>query len=224
MKAYLTRLIGHGTEGNAVQRDCPEEGGRVDHSDDPHSSLGIQAHREQIEHLFREHNESLIRFLAAQLHDWQEAKEVAQEAYVRMLALDNPEAVSYLRTFLFRTAANIAIDRLRQRSGRGRVDTLVFFDAERTSPSPEPTCIATQELELIQRAIDELPPLCREAFILVRFDGLSFDEVAERLGLNARTVFRYVARAIEHCHATLERANSPRDRPSEYGRSSIEDR
>src|SRR6266853_5926060 len=67
-----------------------------------------------VERLFREHNEALIRFLTARLRSYQDAREVAQEAYVRLLSLDQPGAVSYLRAFLFKTAANIAIDRRRR--------------------------------------------------------------------------------------------------------------
>src|SRR5262245_8726557 len=66
-----------------------------------------------VERLFREHNEALIRFLALRLRSQQEAKEVAQEAYVRLLKLDQPGAVSFLRAFLFKTAANLAVDRIR---------------------------------------------------------------------------------------------------------------
>ena len=67
-----------------------------------------------IERLFREHNEALIRFLRGRVGSRNEALEVAQEAYVRLLSLDQPGAVSYLRAFLFKTAANIAIDRRRR--------------------------------------------------------------------------------------------------------------
>src|SRR5882724_13483746 len=54
-----------------------------------------------IERLFREHNEALIRFLRGRVGSRHEALEVAQEAYVRLLSLDQPGAVSYLRAFLF---------------------------------------------------------------------------------------------------------------------------
>ncbi len=63
--------------------------------------------------LFREHNEALVRFLALKLRSQQAAQEVAQEAYVRVLSLDKPGAVSFLRAFLFKTAANLAVDRIR---------------------------------------------------------------------------------------------------------------
>ena len=55
------------------------------------------------------------------LRDEHEAKEVAQEAYVRLLQLDRPGAVSFLRSYLFKTAANIAIDRARQRATHARL-------------------------------------------------------------------------------------------------------
>src|SRR5262245_23495507 len=76
------------------------------------------ANPSEIERLFREHNDALLRFVAAKLGSKQEAREIAQEAYVRLLCLDHREAVSYLRAFLFKTAANLAMDRLRQRARR----------------------------------------------------------------------------------------------------------
>src|SRR5882724_1316303 len=72
-------------------------------------------HAERIDQIFREHNHSLLRFLAGRLASEQDAKEVAQEAYVRLLQLDRPEGVSFLKAFLFKTAANLAIDRVRRR-------------------------------------------------------------------------------------------------------------
>ena len=78
--------------------------------------LAGDGHAQRISRLFSEHNESLVRFLATRLHSVQEAKEVAQEAYVRLLSLDDSGAVSFLRAFLFKTAANLAVDRIRSRN------------------------------------------------------------------------------------------------------------
>src|ERR1700744_1585620 len=75
---------------------------------------GEESRASVVERLFREHNEALIRFLRGRVGSHHEALEVAQEAYVRLLSLDQPGAVSYLRAFLFKTAANIAIDRRRR--------------------------------------------------------------------------------------------------------------
>lgn len=154
-----------------------------------------------IEQLFRQHNQSLVRFLAAKLHSEQEARDVAQEAYVRVLRLDAPEAVSYLRAFLFRTAANIAIDRLRSRNAETRAFDL--FESLNDEPSVERGAVASEELGLLARFIDELPPKCRQAFLLRRLHGLSAQEVAQRMGIPARTVRHYVVEAMVYCQGRL---------------------
>src|SRR5688572_13760360 len=95
------------------------------------------AHVRVIERLFNDHNDSLLRFLAARLGSRQEAREIAQEAYVRLLKLDTPGAVGYFRAFLFRTAANLAVDQVRTRSYRERTAPLEFFDRLTTHDTPE---------------------------------------------------------------------------------------
>ena len=166
--------------------------------DDPTPERVAESRRQRIERLYSDHNRTLVRFINARLHNEQEAKEVAQEAYVRLLNLDEPDAVSYLRAFLFRIAANLASDRLKQKARRRDLrDGLSFEHVD--GRSPEAGCLAREELELIRQAVAELPPKCRMAFMLVKFGERSFDEVAEQMGLSTRMVRIYVARALAHC-------------------------
>jgi DNA-directed RNA polymerase specialized sigma24 family protein len=72
--------------------------------------------------LFRLHERSLKSFLMARLGNEQEVQEVTQEAYARMLQLHQPGAISFLRAYLFKTAAHIAVDRARQRRIRTKID------------------------------------------------------------------------------------------------------
>ena len=85
---------------------------------------------ESVESLFREYNQSLVRFLAARLSSDAEAREVAREAYVRLLQLDQPKAIGFLRAFLFKTASNIATDHLRRRRLARAARTADPFDFE----------------------------------------------------------------------------------------------
>lgn len=62
--------------------------------------------------------------------------------------------------------------------------------------------VTPEKLERLNFALNELPPLCRRVFILVRYEGKNFDEVAAQLGLSPRKVRRLVQRAF----AKLERA------------------
>lgn len=154
--------------------------------------------------LFEEHNRDLLRFLTCRLGSIHEAKEVAQQAYVRLLQLDQPDSVSYLRAYLFKTAANLAADRLKSAARRDRIDRLDFFDdAEDLAPSPEGRVSAEQELEVILAAVDELPPRCRYAFILHRFHDHTIAEVAAAMNTPVRTVQWYVAQALVLCRERL---------------------
>jgi RNA polymerase sigma-70 factor (ECF subfamily) len=72
--------------------------------------------------LFNAHNPALVGYLTARLRSPEEAKEVAQEAYVRLLQLGDPCASSLLRAYLFKTAANLPIDRLRRRNQLQRTE------------------------------------------------------------------------------------------------------
>jgi RNA polymerase sigma-70 factor (ECF subfamily) len=151
------------------------------------------------ERLFREHNEALVGLLNAKLHSRVDARDVAQEAYVRLFQLDKAGAISHLRGWLFKTALNIATDRLRERARRARDEHLVFFHSKPVdAPSAEHLCIERQDWERVQQEIDRLPPKCRQAFTLVEFDCRTIPDVASHMGVKPNTVYQLVKRAYEH--------------------------
>src|SRR5688572_6058110 len=120
----------------------------------------LRARAALVERLFREHNEALIRFLMTRTHSYQEAREVAQEAYVRVLNLDQTGAVSYLRAFLFKTAANIAIDRKRRDEAHVRATELPLFHELADVRTPERRVADGQTIQRLQRLVAALPPKC----------------------------------------------------------------
>jgi len=185
-----------------MHHDTPVTG-NADESNPTQRACAAPAHSAQIEQIFREHNDSLLRFLRARLHSSDEAKEVAQEAYVQMLGLDNPSAVNFMQGYLFRTAANIATNRMKLGAARRRIDQLVFFDAPHETRTPQHTLDVRQQLAHVNEALNRLPPLCRRAFILVRYEGMSFDDAAVTLGLHPRKVRRFVQRAFASCQRAL---------------------
>ena len=159
---------------------------------------------ELVERLFREHNEALIRFLMARLRSYQDAREVAQEAYVRLLSLDEPSAVSYLRAFLFKTAANLATDRQRREATHLRATELPLFREFADVRTPERRAADRQTVHRLERLIAAMPAKCRQAFILYQFEGLEFATVATRMGISERMVRKYVVRALLHCRTQLD--------------------
>jgi len=158
-----------------------------------------------VERLFRDHNEALIRFLRGRVGSRNEALEVAQEAYVRLLSLDEPGAVSYLRAFLFKTAANIAIDRRRRDqsydkfAGGGQLFTQ--FSEERT---PERQVAAEQTLRHLGSLIESMPAKCQASFVMSQIHGLDAATIAGQLGITDSMVRKYVVRALLHCREQMD--------------------
>jgi len=159
---------------------------------------------EAISTLFREHNRALVNFLLTRLPSEAEAREVAQEAYVRLLQLDKPMALSFLRWNLFKIAKGIAIDRYRQRVARVRLDQLDAFDDLDLSSPTENSVMASDELALMLATLRELPRNCRQAFLLHRFRDMSTVEVAQAMGVTDRMVRKYVQRALVYCRLRLD--------------------
>jgi RNA polymerase sigma factor (sigma-70 family) len=173
----------------------------------PSDSPAEAAHAQRIDQIFREHNQLLLRFLAARLGSEQDAKEVAQEAYVKLLQLDNPAGVSFLKAFLFKTAANIAIDRVRRRQAVGR--RRHYFAELLFEESPELSTSAAQDADVTAAALDELPDHWRAAFLLSRLDGLGTDEIAARLGVTDRAIRKYLVKTLMHLRLRLQEAHRP---------------
>jgi RNA polymerase sigma-70 factor (ECF subfamily) len=162
------------------------------------------AQAELIERLFREHNEALVRFLLPRLRSRQAALEVAQEAYVRLLSLDQSGAISYLRAFLFKTAANLAVDRLRRDDVHARAMEAPLFRELTDDRTPERAAAGAQEIRRLTQLITDLPPKCRQAFVLSRFHGMELAAIASQMNLSERMVRTYVVRALLHCRSELE--------------------
>jgi len=165
--------------------------------------------------LFKEHNAALVRFLAARLHSEQDAREIAQEAYVKLLSLDKPGAISFLRAFLFKIAANLAVDR--QRS-RGRFERLVaagFLDELREVPTPDRELASAQQLAIVHRLVSELPARCRRAFLLHRIYGQDITSISRQIGVTERMVRNYIVRASLHCVEGLRGVDEMRGRSCE---------
>jgi RNA polymerase sigma factor (sigma-70 family) len=162
-----------------------------------------------VSELFREHNRLLVRYLTSRLRSEQEAKEVAQEAYVRLLQLHEPGTPGLLRAYLFKTATNLAIDRLRHRSVRYRSEEQpeLFEDFNPTRGDlgdPAEQLLAREQADQLLGYLQELPDKCQRVMNLHRFEGVSQRDVAVRLGISERMVRRYVTYAMVYCHLRLD--------------------
>ena len=176
---------------------------------EPAPALPASASNDEIgdvERLFREHNDALLRFILAKIGSEQEAREIAQEAYVHLLQLDQLAAVSSLRAFLFKTAANLAIDRLRQRGRRSHMIVMTDVDLAAFELTPERQLSGEQAMAIVGAAVVQLPAKCRQAFLLHRVYELTIEEIAQRMGIGDCMVRRYIVRGLDYVRQCLDAA------------------
>jgi RNA polymerase sigma factor (sigma-70 family) len=169
---------------------------------------GDEGRAQLIEQLFRDHNRALITFLTARLYSETEARDVAQEAYVRMLQLDRADTIGFHRAYLFRIAANLAVDRLRARSVRAKAPTRELFEDWFRRRPPDEEALNAVEQEALQRALEELPDKSREALTRHFLRGETVASIAASWGLTGRMVRYHLARALAHCRARLDEEGS----------------
>ncbi len=126
-----------------------------------------------------------------------ELEDVAQDACIRALEIRKPGAVRDPLRYLMRIARNLFLDRRRQeRRDAAVMHELGAAPALASSPDPERVLAGKQELERALAAIDDLPPRCRQAFTLHRFEGLSYAAIARRMNVSNGTVEKHIAEAM----------------------------
>ncbi|WP_407919384.1 sigma-70 family RNA polymerase sigma factor [Chitinasiproducens palmae] len=148
-----------------------------------------------------------MRFLSRLVGDRDAASDIAQESYVRVLSLqDAGTPISDLRALLYRTARNLVVDAHRRATVRAsHFDNAECVDEPVADQAgqPEQICASLQRTKALIAAIESLPPRCREAFVLFKFDELTHAEIAARMGISRNMVEKHVIRGMLACRQQL---------------------
>lgn len=162
--------------------------------------------------LFREYNETLIRFLTRRLGNEADAADVAQITFTKLLGISNPSVIANPRSYMFRVAVNSATDFMRQRK-RQHTQIGELSRHQQTTLQPVPSALereaeaeleAKQRLEVIREALQDLSPKCRWAFIEHRFSRKTYAEIARELGVSQNMVERYIIDAMAQIRRRLK--------------------
>ncbi|MFT3790923.1 MAG: RNA polymerase sigma factor [Rudaea sp.] len=148
---------------------------------------------------------SLRHYVCGQLGAVDGVDDVVQESCLRALRYRGSVGGNDLRALLYRIAANVMADRHRRTESHRCADhcPLDVVELPTADGQPEQVQIGRQNLALILVAIRGLPPRCRDAFLLHRFEGLSYRDIAQRFGTSPRTVENQIAHALAACRRAL---------------------
>lgn len=159
---------------------------------------------------FRDHATELQKYLARRVDHAQDADDLAQEVFARLLRIRNAELVRKPLAYLLGIAAHV-VREFRQR----KQNEHVLFDSELTdNVCEQPQQLShrghAEQLELQNRldeALAQLPPTHRLVLLLVKRDGMSYPEAARAAGLSVHTIEKYVVEARARLRGVL------RDKP-----------
>lgn len=134
-------------------------------------------------------------------HNWRnksDIEDLLQDVYVRVYDAASKQIPEAARQFVFTTARNLLIDRVRREHvvPIEAVADLGALGVAIEEPWPDRVAIARDELRRLQSALDKLPRRCREAVVLRQVNGLSRREIALRMGIGEETVKEYVAEGV----------------------------
>lgn len=161
-----------------------------------------------VDRLFREYHQPLVRYLTRRLGDRDWAEEVAQETFLRAVKQDN---ITSERSWLFAVATNLVRDEARKDARRRkRIELLREQAKAEEAVDPEPLSIErAQEAAMARKALDVLSERDREA-LLMREEGLDYNEIAAALELSVTSVGTTLARARRRLVEAYESLQRPR--------------
>ena len=143
----------------------------------------------------------MYRMATILLHDDVESKDVVHDVFARLLDdhcdLREDTAESYLLTSVRNRCLNV----IRSRQIQERVVHLYLLDLDTTIT---PTERLEEELKALYKGIDQLePPVCRDIIMQHFRDGVTFKEIAIRLGVSETTVYKHLRRALNQLRTHL---------------------
>ena len=133
-----------------------------------------------------------------------EVEDIVQETYVRVCQVKHPEDIRQPRSYLFRTARNLALDYLKRSETKYTesmdeqdIDTLIEGRSDDDSTFDQ--VASNEEFALFCEAVRHLPVKCRRVFVLKKVYGYTQIEIARELDISIGTVEKHISQGIKRC-------------------------
>ena len=156
---------------------------------------------------YLENQTALKRFLRRFVKHREDAEDLAQEAFLRAFAAESLHFIKSPKAFLFTVARNLAINERAKLANATTASLEDFADQsvieDTGQVTPEEDMDARQRVRLLAKAMASLPPQCSRVFMLRKVHGLSYKEIAYRLGISVSTVEKHAALGLLRCSEYL---------------------
>jgi RNA polymerase sigma factor (sigma-70 family) len=136
------------------------------------------------------------------------AEEIAQETYLKLYRLCQPEDVVCPRALLFDAATKLAISYLRRKRAENEVavtpvDASLMDEVPDDLAQPERRAAAEQALQWLTQIVEQLPSNLQKVFVMRYARQMGRQEIADRLNISVNAVEQRLTRALTHCRVRL---------------------
>ena len=159
--------------------------------------------KKELQKLFKQHYRQMYRLATILLHDDAESKDVVHDIFARLLDGHSDLKEETAESYLLTSVRNRCLNVMRNRQIQERVERLYLLDLDTTIT---PTEKFEEELKALYKGIDQLePPICRDVIVQHFRDGITFKEIACRLGVSETTVYKHLHRALSQLRTHLKK-------------------
>lgn len=152
--------------------------------------------------LAEKYGRRLRRFISTRARNNTDVADLAQEVFLRLLRVDNVDAVRSPESYLFTIASHVLYQH-----NLNQIDIPAMVDLSEmqgelqlvAQDDPSASVDLQQRMEQLKTLLEPLPAKVRTALVLHRFAGYTIEEIARQLGVSRPTAKRYLAAGIAHC-------------------------
>ncbi len=164
------------------------------------------AQLQEIEKLFRDNHKALYRVSFGIVRDEDACKDIVQDVFYQFWkSRDKIELGPGIKSYLYKATVNLSINyakKIKRLTILGEEGLLP--DQHRKTSDPHEETVASELKQNIDKAIDNLPSRCQTIFLMSRYEGMKYQEIADTLGLSIKTVENQMGIALKKLREDLE--------------------
>lgn len=148
--------------------------------------------------VYKEFGPALNAYLRANLRCMEDANDLAQEVYLRILRLEDVAKIRSLKSFTFTIAKNLLRDKSRRCTTKLAANCIHEDDVALSTQNDDPLQMleADECARNIRRILGELRPACREAYLLSRTHEFSYAMISRYMGISVSMVEKHISSAL----------------------------
>jgi len=168
--------------------------------------MGERKNQGFVEGLFARHHTAMQTFFRRRIRTGSDAPDLVQEVYLRMLRVGDVEAIRNPEAYLFAVANNLVKEHAvldRRQANQVDVDDWSVQESLGEIPELDGQVDTKQRLARLREVLGQLPPRWRAAVLLQYREGLTYQQIADRLGVSTHMVKKYLSQGLANCRRRM---------------------